>query len=477
MALHAVILAGGIGSRFWPLSRESSPKQLISVAGDESLLKSTLTRLTPLVPPDRVSVVTNPTQAELIRLHLIGTDGADSINYIVEPFGRNTAPAIGLAAVELVRADAEAVMAVLPADHMITEGGVFRDGLAGAAALAAEGRLVTFGIKPERPETGYGYIKASADEVKAVGVKAHNVDSFVEKPDVETAKRYIDEGGYLWNAGIFVRKAARILAEIKTHLPELYKALMEIKGGEIKGGGELESIYDKVESVSIDTGVMEKAAKKPGGVVVIEAAFPWSDMGCWQSLEEVFDRDRDGNIIKGRVVDIDSKDSTIFASDRVVATIGLNGMIVVDTPDATLICPKERTQEVRDIVALLKKKGYSEHDVHVTVERPWGAYTVLEKGDNYKIKKIRVEPGRRLSMQLHKKRSEHWVVISGRGRVTIDDAVIDAETNHSIDIPAGTKHRLENTSSEDVLEIIEVSNGEYIEEDDIVRFDDDFERS
>lgn len=467
MALYAVILAGGIGSRFWPLSRESSPKQLISVAGDESLLKSTLTRLDPLIPSDHVSVVTNPVQAELIRLHLIGTDGADSIKYIIEPFGRNTAPAIGLAAVELLKTDKDAVMAVLPADHMIADGEAFREGLAGAASLANDGRLVTFGIKPERPETGYGYIKASAKEVGDATVRSFLIDRFVEKPDAETAKKYLDEGGYLWNAGIFVWKAARILEEIETHLPTLYKALMEIKGG-----GDVEKVYDAIESVSIDTGVMEKAKE----VVVIEAGFPWSDMGCWQSLEEVFDRDRDGNIIKGRVVDIGSTGSTIFASDRVVATIGLSGMIVVDTPDATLICPKERTQEVRDIVALLKKKGYSEHDVHVTVERPWGAYTVLEKGDNYKIKKIRVEPGRRLSMQLHKKRSEHWVVISGRGLVTLDDEIINAETNHSVDIPAGTKHRLENPSSEDVLEIIEVSNGDYIEEDDIVRFDDDFKR-
>lgn len=471
MALHAVILAGGIGSRFWPLSRESSPKQLIKVAGDESLLKSTISRLAPLISRDRVSVVTNPVQAELIRLHLIDDPDSSSIQYIIEPFGRNTAPAIGLAAIELLKVDGDAVMAVLPADHMISDGEAFRKAIAGAADFAKDGHLVIFGVKPDRVETGYGYIKASGTEIKAEGggatTRSHLVDHFVEKPDVERAREYLAVGGYLWNAGIFVWKASRILEEIKTHLPGLYKALVEIRDG-----GEVEKVYDAIEAVSIDTGLMEKARD----VVVMEAEFPWSDMGSWRSIEDVFEKDGDGNIIQGRVVDIGSKGTTVFASDRLVATIGLKDMIVVDTPDATLICPKERAQEVREVVAVLKEKGYGEHDVHVTVERPWGSYTVLDRGDNYKIKKIRVEPGRRLSMQLHHKRSEHWVVISGRGRVTLDEVTIDAETNHSIDIPAGTKHRLENTSKDEVLEIIEVSNGEYIEEDDIVRFDDDFKR-
>ena len=466
--LHAVILAGGIGSRFWPLSRVTSPKQLLRIAGDESLLKETIKRLSPLVPRSHVSIVTNSSQAEIIRLHLSQGKKVSATKIIAEPAGKNTAPAIALAAVKLFRKDPDAMMVVLPSDHIIGDGAAFRKTLKAAVELAESGALVTFGVKPKSPHTGYGYIKAKRGVYKKAGAfKARLVERFVEKPKLEKAKKFLKEGGYFWNSGIFVWKARTILEEMKTHLPSLYKNIMAIKGD-----GDVISAYSKIEAISIDNGVLEKSKN----VVVIEADFSWSDMGSWSSMSEVFKPDAKGNITKGRVVDIGSVDSLIIGSDRLVATIGLKDMIIVDTPDATLVCPKTRAQEVKDIVGILRKKGYVEHETHVTVERPWGAYTVLETGDCYKIKKIRVFPGRRLSLQLHNKRSEHWVVIAGEAKVQRGEESVAVRMNESTYIPRGVKHRLENTSPDTALEIIEVSNGDYIGEDDIVRFDDDYER-
>lgn len=465
---YAVVLAGGIGSRFWPLSRETTPKQLLKVVGDESLLKSTIRRLHPLIPPERVMIVTNAGQADAIRLHLSGGDGSmPSPGYVIEPSGRNTAPAIALAALRLYDKDPEAIMAVLPADHIVGGGKKFASALKAGLLAASEGHLVTFGIKPTKPETGYGYIKAGAKPFKKTGgFGCRKVERFVEKPDIKRAKKYLKDGGYFWNSGIFVWKASRILEEMKTHLPALYNALEGAKDAD-----GLSDAYKKIEGISIDHGILEKAKD----VVVIPVDFPWSDVGSWNSFAEIFATDKNGNLIKGRVVDMGSRDSIIIGCDRAIATIGLQGMIIVDTPDATLVCPKERAQEVKDMVGALKKKGFSEQESHRTVERPWGSYTLLEKGDGYKIKKIYVAPGRRLSLQMHAKRSEHWVVISGIARVQRGEETVDIAVNQSTYIPRGVKHRLENPG--DIpLEIIEVQNGEYVEEDDIVRFDDDFGR-
>ncbi len=466
LPLYAVILAGGIGSRFWPLSRATTPKQLLSVVGDESLLESTIRRLTPLVPPEKVFVVTNEEQAELIRLHL-SYDGSEALSpgYIVEPMGRNTAPAIGLAALRLMAADPEAIMAVLPADHIIGEGGKFRALLSKAARLAEKGHLVTFGVKPTSPETGYGYIK-SAERLSGEDGAARHIDKFVEKPDRARAEGYLAEGGYYWNAGIFIWKATRILEEIKALQPLMYERLMEIRGG-----GDITTAYNAMESISVDNAILEKA----GGVVVIPADFTWSDMGSWNSFAEILGPDEKGNVKKGRVVDLGSRNSVILGCDRVVAAIGLEDMILVDTPDATLVCPKERAQDVKAVVEVLKERGYTEHAVHRTTRRPWGSYTILEKGTGYKIKKIIVKPGQRLSLQLHRKRSEHWVVIKGRAEVLRGDEIKTVSLNESIDIPVGAKHRLGNPGG-GPLEIIEVQSGAYLEEDDIVRFDDDFQR-
>jgi len=466
--LYAAILAGGIGSRFWPLSRETTPKQLLKVVGDESLLKSTIKRLNPLIPADRVIIVTNARQAEIIRLHLSYEDAkALSPGYVIEPTGKNTAAAIALAAFDLYRKDPDAVMAVLPADHVIEDGRPFRTALKAALQAARDGHLVTFGIVPDRPETGYGYIKASARAFRKIdtfGVRT--VEKFVEKPDIKRARQYLKLGGYYWNSGIFIWKASRILEEIKNYLPETFDSLEKCIEPE-----SLAAAYKGLRDISIDHGILEKARD----VVVIPANFPWSDMGSWSSFGEILKPDNDGNIVRGRVVDIGSKNSVIFGSDRAVATIGLKDMIIVDTPDATLVCPKERAQEVKEVVNILKKKGFIEHQEHRTVQRPWGTYTVLENGEGYKIKKIRVEPGKRLSLQMHHHRSEHWVVISGVARVQRGEEIVDIALNQSTYIPRGVRHRLENAGTT-ALEIIEVQNGEYVEEEDIVRFEDDFQR-
>jgi len=466
--LYAAILAGGIGSRFWPLSRETTPKQLLKVVGDESLLKSTISRLSPLVPSDRVLIVTNSRQAEIIRLHLSYEGKSFSPGYIIEPMGRNTAPAIALAAFEIARADPEAIMAVLPADHVIRDGKQFRDAMGAAAEAASLGHLVTFGVVPTCPETGYGYIKAVKKVFKKIGgYSVQKVDRFVEKPDIRRARRYLKDGGYFWNSGIFVWKASRILEEINKLLPDVYKKLAGVEDP-----AELEAAYRSLTDISIDHGILEKS----DDVVVIPATFPWSDMGSWSSFGEILKSDADGNITKGRVVDIGSQNSVIIGCDRVVATIGLKDFILVDTPDATLVCPKERSQEVKDVVGMLKKKGYIEHEIHRTVHRPWGYYTSLEEGNGYKIKKIRVEPGKRLSLQMHHNRSEHWVVITGTAHVQRGEETVDVTVNQSTYIPRGVKHRLSNRSTVP-LEIIEVQSGDYLEEDDIVRYDDDFERA
>lgn len=466
--LYAAILAGGTGTRFWPLSRETTPKQLLKVMGDESLLISTIKRLNPLIPSDRVVIITNTMQAELIRLHLSSDSKGAAPAYVIEPCGKNTAPAIALAAFQLQKKDPDAIMAVLPADHIIEDGKSFRKAMKAALEAAKEGHLVTFGIRPTAPETGYGYIKADGRPFKSIngfGVRA--VEKFVEKPDIKKARQFLKNGGYFWNSGIFVWKASRILEEMRTYLPGVYARLKDTSTP-----SDLETAYRDIDEISVDHGILEKSRD----MVVIPADFPWCDMGTWSSFGGLVKTDKDGNVIRGRVVDLGSRDSVILGcDDRAVATIGLEGMILVDTPDATLVCPKERSQEVKDLVAILKKKGFTEHETHRTVERPWGSYTLLEKGEGYKIKKIRVEPGRRLSLQLHHHRSEHWVVISGVARVQRGEEVMDIAINQSTYIPRGVKHRLENPG--DVpLEIIEVQNGDYVEETDIVRFDDDFER-
>jgi len=474
--LYAVILAGGSGTRFWPLSRHLYPKQLLRILGEETLIQQTMHRVLRCVPANQVLISTNTAQADSIRFQLGEWKDELSHNFVIEPEARNTAPAIALAAIELVRRDPEAVMLVLPADHVIKGDKKFQAAVALGAELATEGYLITFGVKPVRPEIGYGYIQPNrrARLASRGGLVGYPVARFVEKPDAKKAARYLQAGNYYWNSGIFVWRASTILDELARHQPALARGMKKI--GELKkseeGSSEMAQLYQRLTPVSIDHGVMEQSSR----AAMIPVDFAWSDIGSWSSLGEVAPRNDSGNLVSGRVVDLDSRDSILYADRRLVATIGLSGMVVVDTPDATLICPKTRSQDVKKVVEILKRQGAPEHLEHLTVFRPWGSYTVLEEGPGYKVKRVTVNPGGRLSLQLHHQRSEHWVVITGTARVTRGEEVFDLHVSQSTAIPVETKHRLENPGS-DTLHIIEVQNGPYLGEDDIVRFSDDYGRA
>jgi mannose-1-phosphate guanylyltransferase / mannose-6-phosphate isomerase len=480
--VYAIILAGGSGTRFWPLSREMHPKQMLRIVGEDTLLRQTIKRIEGFVPPENIWIVTIEDKAQDIKFHIepLGPV-AKGVQFIKEPVGKNTAPAIGLAAIYLNHLSPQSVMVVMPSDHSIPDREKFLSDLELAIQGARKDHLVTFGIKSGRPETGYGYIKVeSPSKIGLNGLQ--RVECFVEKPDLETAKTYLSDGNYFWNSGIFVWKTSKILSEIKTHLPSLFQTLKEIelllfdsdksnKPDQPNKLKKLNELYFHLEPISIDYGIMERSRD----VLMVPSTFQWSDLGSWNALDEIIEKDNWGNILKGNIIDIGSQNSTIFGSERLIATIGLNNMVVVDTPDATLITPKERVQEVRKIVEVLKKSGREEHLLHKTVERPWGSYTVLEKGQGYKIKRVVLKPGAKLSLQLHRKRSEHWVVVTGIARVTKENDTYLVHTNESTYIPVNIKHRLENPG-EALLQIIEVQNGEYLEEDDIERFDDIYGR-
>lgn len=472
--LYPVILAGGSGTRFWPLSRHLYPKQLLRIIGEETLIQQTMRRVLGCADAEHVLISTNPGQVDSMRVQLGEWKDALKDNFVVEPIGRNTAPAIALAAMELLRRDPEAVMLVLPADHVVKGDKRFQEAVSMGVELAAKDYLVTFGIAPTRPETGYGYIhpRMRTRLLEKGALTGYPVARFVEKPNKAKAAQYLRSGQYFWNSGMFVWKATTILEELRAHQPDLATAMTEIARVMVSGGpGEKEAAYGNLPAISIDNGVMERSVR----AAVIPVTFQWSDVGNWSSLEEVAPRDRSGNVVSGRVVDLGSRNSVLYADRRVVATIGLSDMVVVDTPDATLICPKDRSQDVKQVVDILKKQGAPEHLEHVTVHRPWGSYTVLEEGQGYKVKRVTVKPGGRLSLQMHHRRSEHWVVIAGTARVTRGEEIFDLTVGQSTAIPTQTPHRLENPGAS-TLHIIEVQNGPYLGEDDIVRFQDDYGR-
>jgi len=470
--ISAVILAGGKGTRFWPLSRENCPKQMLNIVGEDTLLRQTIKRLHGCIPLDDVWIITTNTLAQDIRFHLkpLGDD-AERIRFIIEPSGRNTAPAVALAAITLNKLSSDSVMVVMPSDHIITDTKQFQNKLRLAIEAAEEGYLVTFGIVPTRPETAYGYIR-SGKPLRDSAQDIFHAEGFFEKPDLKTAEAFLQQGSYYWNSGIFVWKTAKILKEIENHLPSLFGQLKKIDELNDLKSEPFKEIYSSLENISIDHGVMEKSRD----VLIIPADFGWCDLGNWTALSDVLARDEQGNILQGNAIDIGSENCTVIAGDRVLATIGLKDMVVIDTADATLVSSKEMVHEVRKVVETLKRNNREEHLVHRTVERPWGSYTVLEKGDRYKIKRIALHPKARLSLQIHRHRSEHWVVVSGTARVTRGEEVFDVNSNESTFIPIAVKHRLENPGLIP-LQIIEIQNGDYVEEDDIERFDDAYGRT
>lgn len=464
--IFGIILAGGLGTRFWPLSRSQYPKQVLRLLGSESLLQATIERLLPRIPPERLAVVTNASQAEVIRLQLYH-QGWQGVRLWLEPQGRNTAAAVGLAAVLLGEEPGDALMAVFPADHFIRDRESLLKALDRGAAWAQAGYLVTFGIPPTRPETGYGYIKQGAP-LDASGGIYHSV-KFMEKPALPQAQAFLREGGYYWNSGIFLFRRDVLLEAFSRHLPELYQGLARLLQEE--NPPPLTEIYQNIPSISLDHGLLERA----DNVAVVPVEMGWSDVGSWEALSDLFPSDAHGNVRLGRAVDRGSRNCIIYAQNRLVATIGLEKVIVIDTPDATLVCNRDKVQEVKDLVAELHRQKMVESMEHLTVERPWGRYTVMDQGPGYKVKQIVVDPGKKLSLQLHQHRAEHWVVVQGTARVTIAQETKTVAANQSVFIPAQTPHRLENPQSEP-LRIIEIQTGPYVEEDDIVRLDDDYWR-
>jgi mannose-1-phosphate guanylyltransferase/mannose-6-phosphate isomerase len=461
-----VVLSGGSGTRLWPLSRELFPKQLLNLqGGDETLLQATLARtagLPALAPP---IIVCNEAHRFLVaeQVRSLGVSGA---RIVLEPCARNTAPAIALAA---LAADPNALLLVLPADHVIRKPADFQSAVRRAIPLAEEGRLVTFGVIPESPETGYGYIRCGAPRGEGF-----EIDRFVEKPDRATAEGFLADGGYLWNSGMFLFKASRFLEELARHAPAMFEAA---KAAVASAKSDLDFLrvdvtaFANSPSDSIDYAVMEKT----DAAAVVPLAAGWSDVGSWSSLHEALERDDSGNALRGDVLAHDTQGSFVLAESRLVATVGLRDHIVVETKDAVLVAPKDRVQEVKQVVERIKREGRSEHQLHREVHRPWGSYDSIENGPRFQVKRLSVKPGASMSLQLHHHRAEHWIVVAGTARITRGDEVFMLEENQSTYIPLGVKHRIENPGKIP-LHIIEIQSGSYLGEDDIVRFEDVYGR-
>jgi mannose-1-phosphate guanylyltransferase/mannose-6-phosphate isomerase len=463
---YAILLAGGQGSRFWPQSRTLEPKQFLALHKDKSLIVETIIRVRQLIPSSNIFIASS----ELYRNQIIELIEPFKIpldNLVFEPDGKNTAPSIAVTVGLIDSRDTLARICVLPCDHLIKDNRRFLD-LISKGLRICQDNLVIFGIPPTRPATGYGYIQVESLRPQATG-EAFKVKRFTEKPDHKTAERFLKSGDYYWNGGIFLGTSAVFLDEFKASLPDLYKLAVKIKKVE-----DIGAVWRKIKPVSFDYGIMEKA----GNVTMLRADnLGWSDLGSWQAWDEILKKDDEGNIFKADVINFSSKNITVVGNNRLIATIGLENLIVVDTPDALLITRKDKTEDVKKVVELLKEQKRSEHYEHKTVKRPWGAYTVLELGEGFKVKLVEVKPGKALSLQYHKKRSEHWVVVEGTARIVKGKRSFIFEANESTYIPIGCAHRLSNPLKDKTLKIIEVQAGKYLEEDDIVRIKDDFGRT
>lgn len=460
----AIILAGGSGTRLWPLSRTLLPKQLLALNGANTLLQDTLVRTLTLFPPGNTWVATNEEHVFEVRGQARQVEPSLDGRVLAEPVGRNTLPAILLGLDRILDAGVpapEAVLGVFPADHAIHDVAAWKDCVGRGLELARDGWLVTCGVKPSGPETGYGYIHRG----RAVDAGGYAVLGFTEKPDLKTAESMLRQGGYLWNSGMYLFRADVFLAAVERFAPDHYAWWAGRRETPLVRG------YGGIPDLSVDYGLVEKMDR----IAVIEAEFDWDDLGSWEALYRLGAKDPDGCLIQGDVLALDCRDSLLVSHGGKLAVTGMRDVVVVQTRDATLVCPLSRVQGVKDVVAALRAQGSPLVEAHVTVRRPWGSYTVLEEGPGYKIKRIEVLPGARLSLQMHHHRSEHWVVIAGTAGVRVgEDSFLLAE-NQSVDIPKTTLHRLSNPGKVPV-EIIEIQSGPYLEEDDIVRFDDEYGR-
>ena len=466
--LIPVLLSGGSGTRLWPLSREGYPKQFLALAGEHTMLQDTWLRVAELAGDTAPLVVTNEAHRFLVAEQLRQVDCQPSA-IVLEPVARNTAPAIAAAALQATRDGQDPLLLVLPSDHVIADGAAFREAVQAASDAAEAGALVTFGIVPTAPETGYGYIKAAP----GTGVRA--VERFEEKPNAATAERYLVSGEYFWNSGMFLFRASRYLAELGAHAPDMLKACREAFDKAERDRDFLrldKAAFEACPADSIDYAVMEKtdAAK----VLAIEAG--WNDVGSWAALWSVAEQDADGNATHGDVIALDCQGSYAWSEHRLVAMIGLDDTVVVDTDDALLVARRDRVQDVKRIVERLREEQRGEAVLHRKVYRPWGNYDSVDMAERFQVKRITVHPGAALSLQMHHHRAEHWIVVSGTARVTRGEDVFILEESQSTFIPLGTKHRLENPGSEP-LQLIEVQSGDYLGEDDIVRFEDVYGRS
>ena len=466
MKLQPVLLSGGSGTRLWPLSREAYPKQFLALAGEHTMLQETWRRVAPLASSAPI-VVANEEHRFLAaeQLRLVGVDRAD---IVLEPVGRNTAPAIAAAALQAMAGGEDPLLLVLPSDHVVRDAEGFRAAVRTAMGAAENGALVTFGIVPAAPETGFGYIQAAEGE----GVR--EVLRFVEKPDAATAQAYLESGGYFWNSGMFLFRASRYLAELERLRPDMLAAVRQAFSAAARDGDFIRldrEAFAACPSDSIDYAVMEHTA----GARVLPVDIGWNDVGSWSALWEVSEQDGDGNAHHGDVIAVDSRNSYAYAR-RLVALVGVDDLVVVETDDAVLVARKDRVQQVKEVVARLKSDQRSHAVLHREVHRPWGSYDSIDQDDGFQVKRIKVKPGARLSLQSHKHRAEHWIVVRGTARVTRDNDVFELHANQSTYIPLGAKHRLENPGTE-MLELIEVQSGGYLGEDDIVRYEDVYGRS
>jgi mannose-1-phosphate guanylyltransferase/mannose-6-phosphate isomerase len=477
MNITPVILCGGSGTRLWPLSRAGFPKQFLVLSGESSLFQQAVQRIQGAASAEmtlgETLVVTNE-EHRFLALDQLRELPDVRARLLLEPSARNTAPALTLAALQATADGGDPILVVTPADQTVNDGAAFTQALRSAIQAAADGAIVILGVTPDRPETGYGYIQAAGQQGAAQEVRA-----FVEKPDLDTAQRYLAQGGYYWNAGMFVLKASTWLHALQQHRPDIAEAVRQAWQGKKEDAAFVrpdKAVFAGVPSESIDYAVMEKCPGSSTAIRMVPLSAGWNDLGSWESVWQVATQDAQGNVMQGDVLAADVRNTMVHASSRLVGVVGVEGLVIVETPDAVLVADRSQSQNVKKIVAALEVKKREEQTLHRKVHRPWGWYDSVDEGERFKVKRIQVKPGASLSLQKHHHRAEHWIVVSGTAEVTCGDKKILLSENQSTYIPLGEVHRLANPGKLP-LEIIEVQSGSYLGEDDIVRFEDTYGRT